>query len=249
MKYLYLDKVLDLKIKREANVRFYHLMMCCLIAIILSSTSNAMDNKTEKTSTGFTIGKVRSKLRATPRYQIQNYPTSSATQRWLEVSIDYLTPALKSSSNGAKYRWLDDVTMEVEILFPAMIDNRQVMARATGSVDFWSIKMDGKRHYAIMLLQPQILARYGLVRAYKEEDFVAKISLYRGRKLIFKTFSSHRKLSRKKIIQAFAKYSGKLKSAKYLELGKVILSRDKTPWAFVQYDKYDMIKPESDMRR
>lgn len=230
-------------------MRFYQLIMCCLIAIILSSTASAMDKKTEKTSTGFTIGKVRSRLRATPRYQIQNYPTSGTTQRWLEVSIDYLTPALKAINNGMKYRWLDDVTMEVEVLFPAMVDSRKVMARATGSVDFWSIQMDGKRHYGIMLLQPQILARYGLGRTYKEEDFVAKVSLYRGRKLIFKTFSTHRKLSREKIIQAFAKYSGKLKSAQYLELGEIILSRDKTPWAFVQYDKYDMIKPQSDTRR
>jgi hypothetical protein len=220
-----------------------------LIAILLSSTSNAKETRVEKTSTGFTIIKVRSKLRNTPQYQISNYSTFNGSQRWLEVSIDYLTPAIKASSKGKKFRWLDDVTMEIEVLFPAVIDNRRVMALATGSVEFWSIQMDGKKHYAAMLLQPQILARYGLDRVYKESDFVAKISLYRGRKLMFKTYSSVRGKSRKDIIRAFSKYSGKLKSAQYLELGKVFLPRNKTPWAFVQYDKYDMIKPESDTRR
>jgi hypothetical protein len=206
-------------------------------------------SKAGRSSSGFTVEKVRTKLRQTPRYQIQNYPTSGASQRWLEISVDYLVPELKAGTNGKKYRWLDDVTMEVEVLFPAIVNNRQVMARATGAVDFWSVQMDGKRHYGIMLLQPQILARYGLTRAYKEEDFVAMISLYRGRKLIFKAYSSHRKYSSDKIMQIFKKYSGRLKSANYLELGEVILSRDKTPWAFVQYDKYDMIKPESNTRR
>lgn len=223
-------------------MKFYKIVMYCVTVFTLSLPVNAA-------AAGFTVGKVKCNLLQTPRYQIQNYPPASNQQRWLGVAVDYRTPAIKAGNSGNKYRWLDDVTMEVDVLFPAMIQNKQIMAHAKGSVDFWSIELDGRKHYALMLLQPQILARYGLNRAYKTEDFIAMVALFRGRKMIFKAYTSHRKLSTAQIMRIFARYSGKLKRANYLELGKVILARDKTPWAFVQYNKYDMIKLDQNTGR
>ncbi len=231
-------------------MKLYHVIIGCLITITLSFTSTAMDRRSNN-SNGFSIDKVLTKLRPTPIYTIQNYSnsTSSATKRWMEVSITYKPPTRKLKKNNLKYTWLDDVTMEVEVLFKAMFNNKQVMAHARGKVDYWSIRMDGKTHYAMMLLHPQILARYGLNSRYKDDDFMAVVSFYRGGTLIFKAFSTHRKYSRTQIMKIFKKYSGRLKAANYLELGDVLLSRKKSPWAFVEYSKYDMIKPENNTRR
>ena len=229
-------------------MKLYRVMICSLITVTLSFTSMAMD-KRNNNSNGFSVDKVLTKLRPTPKYTIQNYSTLGTIKRWMEVSVSYTPPVKKLKKDSLKFAWLDDVTMEVEVLFKATFNSKQVMAHASGKVDYWSIPMDGKRHYAIMLLQPQILARYGLSRKYKDEDFMAVVSLYRGRTLIFKAFSTHRKYSRSQIMKVFKKYSGRLKVANYLELGDVLLSREKTPWAFVEYSKYDMIKPENNTRR
>ncbi len=245
-------------------MKLYLLLICCFTVTILSvSDLSAMDRKygRQKLSNGFILNKAEVNLRPTPRYRVDNYKSSasnySTNARWLEISLNYMPPRLTSSKKATKgrgsngYRWLDDVTMEVRVLFQAYVGTRKVMAEASGTVNYWSIKMDGAQHYAIMLLHPQILERYGLKRAYKKDDFLAMISFYSDHKskLLFRTYATHRKYSQKQIQEIFKRYSGRLKPAGYIDLGDVILPRNKTPWAFVQYDKYDMINPESDSRR
>lgn len=196
---------------------------------------------------GFKISSVKLSLKTTPKYQIQNYSVTNTNRRWLEVSVEYTVPKVEISPK--KFMWEDDVTMEVQILFVGMYREKKVVAHATGSVSYWSIPMDGKIHYAMMFIAPQILERYGFGRPFKSDEFMAKVTFFKGRTMLAIGYAVPKKLSMATVAQRFTQYSGRLKSADYLDLGDVVWSRDKTPWAFIQFDKFDMIKPAEDRKR
>jgi hypothetical protein len=182
------------------------------------------------------------KFQPTPVAQVNNYPSSNQSScDWLAVHITYNTPSLKDK-NG--YKWLDDVTIETEILFPAEFGGKNVLALLTGKTLYWSLEMDGKKHQEMMLVPPQIIKRLGGNTTSKSIQSIAvKVSFYtKDRVLLGTAYADPKGMTDKDTAALFEKYSGPINNS--LKLENTVLSRDKTPWADVNYDYYDLIKIE-----
>ncbi len=187
---------------------------------------------------------------ATPLPGSKNYPSSnrSGLGRWYMIKINYTTP--KVDDGRKKVKWLDDITMNVEILFPGEYEGKQATARMSGSVEFWSIPLDGKVHNALMLVPPQIIQRYARVGdSYKRIPIFIKVSFLNSanRLMAVKYYSSANGFTERAAAAAFAKAgsSGRITVGGILKVGDVILSRDKTPWSSINWEHYELIKPQS----
>jgi hypothetical protein len=193
---------------------------------------------------------IKPKWGPTPLPGSRNYQSSgrAGTGRWYMIQISYSTA--KSMQGQKKYNWLDDVTMKVEMLFPGEHNRKRAVARMTGSVEFWSIRMDGKKHNALMLVPPQIIKRYA-----REGDNYKRIPIYirlsfsnsDNRLIAVKYYSSMSSKSERDAAVEFKKSSntGRISVGGILRLADVILSRDKTPWSAINWEHYELIKPKS----
>jgi hypothetical protein len=181
------------------------------------------------------------KYQPTPATQVNNYPNSNqGGYEWLALNITYTAPAARDKSG---YKWLDDVTIEAEILFPAEFGGKSVLALLTGKTVYWSLEMDGKKHQEIMLVPPQIVRRLAGNVAGKNVQAAAKVTFYtKERTVLGIAFVEQKGMTVKDTAALFEKYSGPISNS--LKLENTILSRDKTPWADVNYDYYDLIKIE-----
>ncbi len=223
-----------------------------MVMMFLCYTSNAQSTRA---SGGTTIGKieVNPKWGSTPLVSVSNYSNSlrSSAGKWYIINISYYTA---SSTQGLKKtNWLDDVTMQVEMLFPAEYNRRKATAYMKGSVDYWAIPLDGKKHNAIMLVPPQVIKRYSREgENYKRSPIFIKVAFYdRNNRLIAPAgYYSSARNTEAQIRRAFDVAGGnrRISVAGLLNLGDVIMPRNKTPWMNIDYDKYEMIKPESAKR-
>lgn len=221
-----------------------------MVMMLLCFTSIAQSTRS---SGGATIGRIEVDARwgNTPLVSVSNYSNSlrSSAGQWYIINISYYTAA---SSNGTRrFNWLDDVTMQVEMLFPGEYNRRKATAYMKGSVDYWAIPLDGDKHHALMLVPPQVIKRYAREGVnYKRTPIFIKVSFYdRNNRLISPPgfYSSGSKITSDQISRAFDAAGGerRISVAGLLNLGNVIMPRNKTPWMNIDYDKYEMIKPES----
>ncbi len=186
---------------------------------------------------------VKAKFQPSPLYQTTNY--SSANQNnceWLVLSITYIVPGGTKPNESV---WLDDVSIELEILFQADYQGKKVMALVTGKTLYWSIEMDGKKHQEIMAVPPEIFKRYTKTPTYKTIPVVGRIIFYSKSRSVLGGgyFEVNQKGATDKDISGmFEKYNGPVSNA--LKIENMIFPRDKSPWAAIQYDFYDLIKPE-----
>ncbi|MCP3968201.1 MAG: hypothetical protein GY750_00745 [Lentisphaerae bacterium] len=65
----------------------------------------------------------------------------------------------------------------------------------------------------------------------------------KSRRLLGRAYSSSGSMSPSQAARYFNKYGGAVSSGA-LKLEGLIVPRSQTPWAFVNYDYYDMIKPD-----
>ncbi|MCP3968200.1 MAG: hypothetical protein GY750_00740 [Lentisphaerae bacterium] len=102
---------------------------------------------------------VKLRFHATPLYEVFNHSNSTDTnfQGWLLVEATYNAPKIKM---GNAATWVDDISMEVEVIIPAYYQGRKVVALLTGKIPYWSIPMDGKKHIAMACVPPRVIARY-----------------------------------------------------------------------------------------
>ncbi|MFA7231160.1 MAG: hypothetical protein WC071_07800 [Victivallaceae bacterium] len=215
--------------------------MVCSLAVFFSILSGL--NAQMQARGSFKNIQIHVKFLNTPQITVDNYPNSlKSDTKWLAFEVSYTAPRIATGQNN--YDWLDDVTMEVDVLFPAAYKGQEIMALMTGSTTYWSIQLDGKKHQALMAVPPQVIARYSRPGTkYKENTILARVSFYtKNRILLGSGISDVKNVSERKAYELFEKYSGPVSNA--LKLENFILSRSKTPWAFIQYDYYDMIKEQ-----
>jgi hypothetical protein len=196
-------------------------------------------------SRSFRNVKVEVKLLDTPLINVNNYPNSlrSGSGKWLALEISYYPP--KSYIKSNKFVWVDDVKLEAQVLMPAYYNGRDVMALMTGSVVYWSIPMDGKKHYAMLLVPPQIIKRYSRPNIKMRKDSVlARVALVTKNKDTLFVAYARSSVSSSRANQLFARYNQPISNA--LRLDNAVLPRSKTPWAFIRYDYYDLIKEKQE---
>ena len=159
---------------------------------------------------------------------------------WLVVNVKYET---LSQKRGNKVVWRDDITMETEVVVPGIYQSKNVIVLLKGKTVFWSIPMDGKKHRAMGCIPPQVVARFAR-KGNKIElsKIIARVTFYTaGRKIIMRAYSS----SGNRIKNYFSsKVDGAISSG-VLTVEDIVMPRNKTPWGVINYELFDVIKPDS----
>ncbi|MEI8246424.1 MAG: hypothetical protein WCI51_11365 [Lentisphaerota bacterium] len=218
------------------KVKNYLFFFCCLLTIAASETFAQ--------SATFTNVQVKARFQQSPALQSSNYSTSNQSNcEWLVLNISYTVPGSKSNES----LWLDDVSIEAEILFTADYQGKKVMALVNGKTLYWSIEMNGKPHQEIMVVPPDIFKRYAPKgTAYKTIFVAGRVIFYsKSRSILgggYFYVNQSGTVSDKEIAGMFEKYNGPVSNS--LRIENMIFPRDKSPWADIQCDFYDLIKPE-----
>ncbi len=189
----------------------------------------------------FKSGTIKLEYRPSPLFYMFN---ESATNRagspgWLLVRVKF-SPS--SQKRGNKIMWLDDVTMETEVVLTGSYKGKGATILLKGKTVFWSIPMDGKTHQALGCIPPQVIARFA-TKGNKIElsKMIARVTFYTSnRKMIMRLYSS----SGSRVRNYFSsKVDGAISSG-LLEVNDIIMPRNKTPWGVFNFDLYDVIKPD-----
>ena len=189
----------------------------------------------------FKSGTVKLAYHSSPQFYLFNGSSvdKAGSPGWLLVKVKYETLSRKK---GGKAIWLDDVTMETEVLVPGSYKSKNVTVLLKGKTAFWSIPLDGKRHQAIGCIPPQVVARFAR-KGIKIEiaKMHARVTFYTSsRKIIMRVYSS----SSNRIRGYFNKIGGVVSSG-VLTMEGIVMPRNKTPWGVINYELYDVIKPDS----
>jgi hypothetical protein len=183
------------------------------------------------------------KLEYSPTPQIYYFNKSAVNKAgspgWLLIWVYYSTPGTKTQE---KTFWLDDISMETELVIPASYQGKNVVALLKGTTVFWSIPMDGKKHQALVLVPPQVIARFA--RKGNKIDtsrMMARVTFYtKGRKILARIHSS----SSSRVRDYFNKVGGAVSSG-VLTVDDIVMPRNQTPWAPLNFELFELIKPYS----
>lgn len=185
---------------------------------------------------------IRTEFLPTPVLRFENYDSEAprSNQQWMAIRVAFTPDKVSGTSS---ILWLDNVRMEVEVMFSASYQGKSVMAYTTGRVDFWSIPLDGKKHNAMMLIHPQVLQRYGdqASNNYRKLKIYSRVTFINANNnsVLGRLVGGNEKANI--INAAFNEVSSPISGA--LKLPNLILPVEKTPWALIDIDAYDMTKP------
>ena len=159
-----------------------------------------------------------------------------------------------------RHFWIDDVTMNIRAVFNGQSDGRAQPILFTGTSEFWTIPLDNRKHIATMFVPPQILDRYLRPMAVNRTSFSLVIDgaffprgsgaearnkqntiLFKDRAgtVIGTGYYGQRGMSDKD----YAEYFSKLNAGAALTIPGAILPRNLTPWAYLDIDDFDFLKP------
>ena len=186
-------------------------------------------------------GSIKLEYSPSPLFYVFNKSTTNkaGSPGWLLVNVKYNAASKKRANNVL---WLDDVTMETEVIIQGVYKSKNVTILLKGKTVFWSIPMDGKRHKAIGCIPPQVVARFAR-KGNKIElsKIIARVTFYnKNRKILMRIHSS----SNSKVRNYFSKLKGSISSG-VLTVDDIVMPRNKTPWGVINYELYDVIKPDS----
>lgn len=191
---------------------------------------------------------VKTEFLPTPVYVLNNYDNNapSLSSQWLAIKVTYTPPVIK---DGSDYVWVDDIRMDVELIFSARYQGKPIAAYATGKIDFWAIQCDGKRHQAMMLLPPQVLQRYGDQTAsnYRKLKIYTRVKFTNTRNnsvIGMQIAGGNANDKEADINNAFNQLSSPV--AAVLRLPNLVVPVDRTPWKFIDMESYDLVKPGND---
>jgi len=173
-------------------------------------------------------------------------PTSSSTlsgSKWLEVSVVFVMP-LKADPKTKQPLWIDDMSLTARILLPSDYRGERVTAMLSGHEVFMSVPCDGKKHRASLYVPHVVLARYAasdlkLNKTTAKELPAAVLFQTKQQQPIGAGFCIPRNSSRANVYTAFKTADTKLN---ILRLEDVIIPRELTPWAHLDFDSYETPK-------
>ncbi len=184
-------------------------------------------------------------------------PKNPSTSKWLMVKVDY-TPDLhknfvptyrrRKAGPGVFFPgWLDDVKIDVEVIFETGINynGKPIRGIFTGSTVLWSVKRDGKTHLALFFVPAKLLDRYCLPgaaggRSVNKSSFHVRAEMSAGGSVLANAFynvSGATPDERTKNFQTMEKGV-----PQELKFAKTVLPRSKSPWALLAPDNFDLEK-------
>lgn len=184
-------------------------------------------------------GSVKLAYRPSPLFYVFNKSTTNkaGSPGWLMVEVKY---SVANKKKGGKTIWLDDITMETEVVIPGSYQSKGIVVLLKGETVFWSIPMDGKTHHALGCIPPQVIACFA--RKGNKIDLskvIARVTFYTSKRKILKRLYSS---SGRRVRDYFSKLGGAV-STGMLTVEDIVLPRTSTPWGVINYELYDLIKP------
>ena len=172
-------------------------------------------------------------------------PSGNASWRnkWLILTIDYTPVAPKNMRNA----WINDVDMQVRAVFNGQSDTKTKAFFFSGTSRFWTIPLDNRKHVATMMIPPALLDRYlpssgsASTVNFGSTFVIEVLFLDRAGAVIGSGYYGQRGLTD----EGYANYFAKLNGGVATEVPGAILPRSETPWAFMDFDDYDLLKPGS----
>ncbi len=176
---------------------------------------------------------------------------SDLKTKWLKILVEYKTFKYdkKLRKKDIRARFKDNFSIKYSLLTNDGLDEKYKLL--TGEVNYNFVSLDGKKHYAIALLPPQIYQKAILKDEYKyDSKELKKMELFveiisnRGDRLSWGACTGAKSYKSYKDSGSLAKKISKAEptlQGQYVHKN-TILGRNKTPWAFVNYDDFEMIK-------
>ena len=211
----------------------------CIAFFSLMIASNAYSQNTGRPVLISDV-KVNTLLVDTPLWTVTNVPEKPWKQRkWIQIEVDFTAAASRRDSQS-----LDNVTVEYELLLPTE-DPRNPFALLSGKATYWAFALDGGVHHLVAFVPPRIIGKFAPGNKFNANDvkkFDVKVEFKMNDTIIGLGFSQ----SRGATIQMTAKKFLDTKTSLSLQRqNDGILGPDMTPWATLNYDHYEEVKPDS----
>lgn len=197
----------------------------------------------------FSDVKIQLKIHAAPQVEFRSktsFPGNSvsANREWVMIAVSF-TPGVGNKGRAKAMRggWVDDVMLDVAVEVPmdGVGGRRKTTGLFTGSCKFWTIPLDGKPHTALMFIAPQLLDRYLPFRGSGDGKYTEKLFHVQA---VFRTAdgaelgSGYFNLDGSAKVQAL--YFASLANESVVK--DAVFPREKTPWALVNPENYDLVK-------
>lgn len=169
--------------------------------------------------------------------------------QWLVVMVTY-TPQNPRTDGPVQDTYLDDVKMQLSVLFPLGNGNSELLGMFRGGQTLWTVCCDGRSHQAMMFVPPQLLQRY--LRLYEGANG-SRIQSSRGELKAEVVFfdRGERELGRgycglpgnpSRQSEAFGRFLSQVQPSCVIE--GAFFERDATPWRCMAPEYFDLVKPE-----
>jgi len=173
------------------------------------------------------------------------YEEIPANVHWIKLLIEYKTVSQAVRGSKDRYRWLDNVIFEYEVLLPTT-DKAVSYVMLKGKVEYWSIPLDGESRQALALIHPSFIKRYapGLkLRKSTFKNLHVKLKVTYNDALVGgayylphgRTMADSKKMFDKAAV-----------STKLERIQNSVFGRDKTLWIMINPDSFELIKQKKD---
>ncbi len=157
----------------------------------------------------------------TPQYDTSVSKGVTRPGTWHQFIVEYDT----------REEWTDELTFEFHVLGIGKIEGKKAYSYYTARVSYVDIAK-GRGHLATVFLRPNTIERYGMPAAFAVEIF------HKGEMVAQETEAATKLPSK-----IWWKDSNVVGSALVKKRDKYLLNRGQTPFALVDVDAYETIKP------
>lgn len=202
--------------------------------------------------TAFSRVRVELKLEKPPlpnvSKNLRNPERVTSESQWLVVYV-YYTPQNPRSDGPVQDTYLDDVKMQLTVLFPLKNGSMERLGMFKGGQTLWTVWCNGKSRQAMMFVPPHLLQRYVfLYDGNAAQHTPAPRNELKAEVVFFDRFD--RELGRgyygvsgnaASQENGFARYMAQVQSSCVIE--GAFFERSMTPWSCMAPDHFDLVKP------
>jgi len=161
----------------------------------------------------------------TPDFKDDSDPRAKNDQQWLQIAIEYAT-------QGGQDGWLVEVELKWYVLMLNGTTSRLLLSKAVSYVDVW----EEEKHHAVVYVHPRTLKRYYARNGrISSRDLLVHVEIKVGK------FSAAARNFPEALPKGIPPNWWENRNVNVLD-GK-LLSRDETPFAPLNGDFYEVIKP------
>lgn len=190
------------------------------------------------------FNKVKIELRqeTPPEPNLKTTGTTGSSQKlvnphWLLIRVDFIP----GQSGATRNTWCDDIELAIRAVCPG--PGAKEYTAFTGVTKFWTIRLDGRTHTALMAIPPHLLDRYVSAAPGLSGSAVSVAKSQFRVEALFRD-SSGVILGRGYFGGDAGEFTRAFRAAGQRVVEGAVLPRDLTPWRYQPQAYYDIIRPE-----